>query len=148
MKLLRLEERFWPNVRKSNGCWEWTGPKEGQGYGAIYLKAHIVSYELLVGEVPRGVMVFHRCDNPGCVNPDHLYLGNHSDNAKDAYRNGKKLRLYGKKKPATKLSDDEVKGIRRKYHKEKVSQASLGKEYGVTQAQISRIVRAKVWKQQ
>lgn len=77
-RLTSLSERFWPKVSKSEGCWEWTGSKDKRGYGRIYggvkspLRSHRVAYELLVGPIPEGLYLDHKCHNPSCVNPDHL----------------------------------------------------------------------------
>jgi hypothetical protein len=96
-----LEERFWPKVNKTapNGCWEWTACTNELGYGWIaagtrqgrHLKAHRVSYALAFGEVPEGMSVLHRCDNPLCVKPSHLFLGTQADNMADMIRKGRKV---------------------------------------------------------
>ncbi len=86
-----LKERFWKNVKKSEGCWEWTGTICGvvnKKYGVIrdnykQKKAHRVSYELHKGAIPNGKIIRHICDNKLCVNPDHLEIGSVSDNNKD-----------------------------------------------------------------
>ena len=71
------------------GCWEWSGAKVQQGYGLIkrkdgaQLRAHRVAYELAYGEIPAGMFVCHRCDNPRCIRPSHLFLGNHDENMAD-----------------------------------------------------------------
>lgn len=72
-----LEERFWGKVEKTDGCWLWSAGRDSGGYGSFYLngrdtKAHRVSYELLVGPIPSGMDIDHRCFNRGCVNPAHL----------------------------------------------------------------------------
>jgi hypothetical protein len=74
---------------QDNGCWFWIGGKRGRGYGNFWTgekqePAHRVAYELFVGSIPEGLWVLHHCDNPPCVNPDHLFLGDRSLNMKDA----------------------------------------------------------------
>ena len=99
-----LEDRFnekWVPVTES-GCWLWTGavsgnPSSGTQYGYISVggrsgsaqRAHRVSYELHIGEIPEGLIVRHKCDNPLCVNPDHLEVGTHADNSMDMANRGR-----------------------------------------------------------
>jgi hypothetical protein len=89
--------RFWSKVVwRDDGCWEWTGmrikssraTRNGSGYGYLWLegkmvRAHRLAYELFVGPIPDGALVLHSCDRPWCVNPEHLRVGTHSDNARD-----------------------------------------------------------------
>ena len=92
-----LEQRFWPKVQKSDGCWLWTGSKDARGYGrlknprtgATPLKAHRVSWEVHFGPIPDELWVLHSCDNPPCVNPAHLFLGTQADNMRDMVQKGR-----------------------------------------------------------
>ena len=93
-KRMPFRPYFWSLVDKSDGCWLWRGPQNGKGYGRIYHNkkrqvAHRIAYELTVGPIPDGLFACHKCDNPICVNPDHLFLGTQQDNMRDWTQKGK-----------------------------------------------------------
>ena len=88
-----IEDRFWEKVDKSGDCWIWIGAKNGWGYGILSrgtgmgrVRAHRLSYELANGAIPDGLFVLHKCDNPPCVRPDHLFVGDHAANMQDMHR--------------------------------------------------------------
>lgn len=89
-----MDARFWPKVKKSDGCWEWQATKR-RGYGsfaikhAVFMMAHRVAYELTHGPIPEGMYLCHHCDNRVCVRPDHMFVGTNSDNQQDAKRKGR-----------------------------------------------------------
>lgn len=91
--------RFWKFVRRTDTCWEWTGATKA-GYGKFAMSgaqpsmfAHRVSYESAYGAIPAGKHVCHRCDNPLCIRPDHLWLGTPKENMWDAIRKGRAPQL-------------------------------------------------------
>lgn len=144
---------FWEHVDRSGGpssCWPWKHGLDSNGYGSITRKprvysTHRVAYTLAVGPIPDGIYVLHRCDNRPCCNPDHLFLGSHADNMADMKskgrgRSGNKGGAAAHNKKLTQLQVDE---IRRRYPGE--SQPALGREFGVSASQISRIVTGKRW---
>jgi len=91
---MKKETLFDYYERTPAGCWEWTRGRFRSGYGAAYVDgrqqvAHRVAYEIVKGPIPAGMYVCHRCDNPPCINPDHLWLGSHRENMHDAIRKGR-----------------------------------------------------------
>lgn len=109
--------RFWSKVEKTGaqGCWLWTGSRTGGKKGARWygqfsigrsrVYAHRYSYELAHGDVPAGLWVLHKCDVPACVNPDHLFLGTHLDNMRDAASKG---RLHVARPNRRKVTDTDI----------------------------------------
>lgn len=100
-----MTERFWARVKKSDGCWEWTGGVDTPGYGMLRIpgprtshkkvRASRYSWELHNGPIPEGMCILHKCDNPACVNPDHLWIGTQSENMLDMH--SKKRQLMSRK---------------------------------------------------
>ena len=89
-----ITERFWDKVRVTGGCWMWTSARDRWGYGRFrtevsHVGAHRMAWMLAVGLIPGDLCVLHRCDNPSCCNPDHLFLGTAKDNIHDAMRKGR-----------------------------------------------------------
>lgn len=144
-----LEKRFWSKVDRGDvsECWEWLGSKDNYGYGRLgkeQKKAHRISYELLRGAIPEKVCVCHTCDNPGYVNPSHLFLGTLVDNNIDRTRKGRSAK--GAQVALSKLTAEQVRTIRQRYAKEDVTMTSLGKEYGVVKGTIRSVVRRITWR--
>jgi hypothetical protein len=146
-----LEERFWPKVRKTETCWLWLASTDKDGYGQIgsgitvrnpthtMLKAHRVSWELVNGVIPEGLSCLHKCNNPICVNPGHLYLGTHLDNTLDVVACGSQR---GENNPQAKLSDTQCVDIRAKRATGKLLR-ELAEEFGVRESTVSRICNNK-----
>jgi hypothetical protein len=148
-----LLERFLAKVTKTNSCWLWNGARQKRTGHGIYrdenhrqTSAHRVSWMLLVGPIPEGLWVLHDCpggDNPRCVNPDHLFLGTPQDNLADMRSKGRQAR--GEKHGHAKLSEEDVRSIRRRYATGEAKQQELADEYKVGQGIISQIIHRKLW---
>lgn len=141
--------RFWPKVKKTEGCWIWKAAYDKGGYGRFCYKskaerAHRVSWELHNGLIPKELCVLHKCDVRGCVNPNHLFLGTRVDNIKDMDNKGRRVSLKGNKNGNSKLNEEKVKSIRQLFLKGH-SKSKLALKFGVTSQMISRIVRNKNW---
>lgn len=130
------ERRFWAKVasdESADGCWEWAGRRNEHGYGVLdKVGAHRVSYWLATGVDPIGQSVCHRCDNPPCVRPSHLFLGAHSVNMADAASKG---RMPGRRE----LTDEQVAEIRRLYASGLTS-PQIALRVSASRQQISRLV--------
>lgn len=147
-----LKNRFESKFEKINDeqCWYWLASTAGNGYGQIKLTgqrkqiyAHRVSYLLYKGEIPENMEVCHKCDDPLCVNPNHLFLGTRADNAQDMKQKGRST--AGEKSGTAKLNENDVKDIRVMLLKG-VSQIKIAGLFGISQIQISRINTGKQWK--
>ncbi len=115
-----VEERFWENVEKTDSCWNWTGViKKDRGYGRLWISrhkemlAHRLSLQIHGFDVSRWCVVMHKCDNPRCVNPDHLQIGTHRENQLDKVLKGRQAK--GEKQGHSSLSEIEVKAMKHLY---------------------------------
>ena len=136
-----VEDLFWPkvNIKESDDCWEWNAGKFTYGYGCFKkngkgMYAHRVAWELTNGPIPEGKLVLHKCDNRGCVNPNHLYIGTNSNNMQD--RSERNPSGCGHGQP--KLSIEDVRKIR-KLLADKVPQRRIATMFKVHQGTISHI---------
>ena len=146
-----IEERFWSRVDKlgENECWNWLGSKLRGGYGNLNIdggtfQAHRVSYILHFGEIPDGMLVCHTCDNPPCVNPKHLWLGTHLDNARDKVN--KHRQAKGEFCGRVKYTAEEIGCIRLVYFYSHCSMHKIARLYKITYSHINAILHNRVWK--
>lgn len=166
--------RFWARVKKTKGCWIWLGYRARTGYGMLQCRgvnpmpmlAHRVSWELAHGPIRGGLHALHRCDNPPCVRPSHLFLGTQADNNADRDRkgrvasgdkNGSRTKphknpfvrnrgsgLRGESHPMSRLTEKKVREMRALY-KIGVKKADLARQYGISQTHAGRIVKRRSW---
>ncbi len=149
-----IEERFWGKVAISDkdDCWLWAGARFQRGYGKIYsggkssrlIRAHRVAYELTYGSIPNQLHVLHKCDNPPCVNPRHLFLGTQLDNNRDRYLKGRSRGAKGQSNCNAKLTDDDVRQIHR-FVASGDGPTRIAKRYKVSRQLIWQISTGKIW---
>lgn len=146
----QVAQRFFEKVDITDGCWNWKAVKNKDGYGRLTAsnrnyRAHRMSWMLYFGEIQEGLFVCHKCDNPSCVNPQHLFLGTAKDNAVDRNRKGRHRDDNGENHPCAKLNTLDVIYIRAK-----LSQGMQGKrlaqKFGMSQSMISQIKLGHKWK--
>jgi hypothetical protein len=146
-----LAERFWEKVSKDGDCWLWTASLTRGGYGQFPLRkgvirrAHRIAWELENGPVPNGLWVLHRCDNPPCVRPSHLFLGTPKDNSADMTAKGRHNTPLGSARPAARLSEADVITIRAARANGETG-AALARRYGVHRSSIYHICNRDYWK--
>lgn len=144
-----LEDRFFEKVLKTPDCWLWIGATNDVGYGQSFFNgkivyAHRISFEIFNGHINKGECVLHRCDNPSCVNPKHLFLGTKKQNTEDMVKKGRD-KFIGERNGMAKLSWDDVNKIR--IDRDCVTQKELGRKYGVSQGMVSLILSNNKWKE-
>lgn len=138
-----------------NSCWEWQGKINLSGYGQIGKRGepkkqvitHRISYEIFKGEIPKGLIICHSCDNKICCNPDHLWIGTPKDNFHDAMKKGRTVYggAKGEKSGNAKLNENKVREIREELEKGTKAKI-LAEHYGVHVAVIYTIKNKKAWK--
>ena len=164
-----LRQRFWEKVSTisngPNGCWEWKAARGARGVGLIKRYGNMgpaarVAWELTQGPIGEGLFVCHRCDNPGCCNPRHLFLGTPRDNTQDMIAKGRDRHPRGddhvfRKCPErvprgevrgnVKLTADQVREIRHRASSERISHRQLAKQYAVSRQLVDGIVSRERW---
>ena len=150
-------DRLFRYIKKTDTCWEWIGAKNYNGYGVLRvygrnLMAHRLMWIEHNGPIPEDMCACHRCNNPSCVNPNHMFLGTHSENMKDAYKKGRKGTSWkfikssakGEQHWNCKLDDQKVMEIREL--SPILSTKVLAARFGVTPKSIQNIVARRTWR--
>jgi hypothetical protein len=151
-------ERFWSKVDKTShpgGCWVWTACKDKNGYGQVgfngkVIRAHRASFEITYGKLGvlgghHGMCVLHSCDNPPCVNPDHLWTGTNHENILDKVKKGRAKVGIGERQHLSKLTTALVLEIRNSYVPRKVSHRKLAAIYNIDKQTVARVLNRKTW---
>lgn len=149
--VMRIKSRV--NVNPRTGCWNWTGSFRKDGYGKLLVGSKLdgsrrtvtasrASYETFVGKIPPGMVVCHKCDNPRCVNPDHLFVGTWKDNFDDMVRKGRRKQARGSRIASSKLTEADVRRIRQSGK----TPQELADRYGVNVATVRKILSGASWK--
>lgn len=144
--------RFWSKVAKSDdpdACWEWTATKSKRGYGRIRINGkliatHRIAYELANDCISSDLYVCHHCDNPSCCNPNHLFLGTHTDNMHDMYSKQRRTQR-GESNGNSKLNWNEVRYIRKKYAEGGTIYRTLAEQFKVSISAIKDIISHRNW---
>lgn len=146
------EKRFWEKVKilSKNACWEWQAGKFHYGHGQFSLKrknfkAHRISYILTKGSIPNGKCVLHKCDNPPCCNPSHLYVGTQKDNAQDRKKRGRQNSQKGSKHSQCIFDEKIVLKIRKSFSGKRGEYGSIAKKYGVDRKTIFNLITKRSW---
>jgi len=129
-------------------CWEFNGPKNGGGYGRVTLNgaraiASRVAYELWVGPIPESLLIRHKCDNPPCINPEHLETGTIKSNSEDMVERGRST--YGEHHPGSFLTENDVVDIRSEYAKGVCTENMLAEVFGVVRQTVNSVVNYRTW---
>lgn len=151
-----IKDRFMSKViigkDEVKDCWNWSASKARGGYGQFRVlkngkwtmgRANRISYELFKGELNPALLVCHTCDNPLCVNPNHLFLGTHKENARDMINKGRRKLT---RNPKHKFLDRIIVENMRKDYLEGMKQAQIASKYDFSRQQVSRVVTHKIWK--
>jgi len=163
-----LIERLIAKIRvEANGCWIWSGTKNGGGYGTIGLGSaasgkgfvHRVAWELFRGKIPNGKLVCHHCDVKICCNPSHLFIGTYLDNSRDAVAKGRvpkgerwrtvartSSQARGERHGMAKITERAVRSIIAEFKTRKFTMKQIGGKYGISRSMVANIVKGANWK--
>jgi predicted XRE-type DNA-binding protein len=151
------KDKFWSKVdiQTPDKCWEWQGSCTPQGYGQCwipeigYIGAHRMAYILTMGPIPDGLLIYHHCDNPSCVNPDHLFCGTHADNQADCKAKGRQFNGGSEAHRGeinSKLTENEIREIRLLLKEGRQTHQEIAIKYRISKVAIDQISSGQNWK--
>lgn len=147
-----VAERFWEKVQvgEPDECWWWQAGRDRDGYGVFGIdgrqwRAHRLAWVFTYGEIPKGLCVCHQCDEPGCVNPYHLFLGTNAANTADRDAKGRGRFMKGEGVGTSRLTEAQVLDIRRLGHGAGLSQREIGELFGVDGSTVGCVLRGETW---
>jgi hypothetical protein len=145
-------KRFWLRISKSSPdeCWPWQASKKRDGYGQVKYEgkmqlAHRIAYRLSFGEIPKGKLVCHHCDNPPCCNPSHLFIGTDADNRRDMVQKGRERHANGSRIRRAKFTESQVLEIRKSHIPFVHSARAISEKLGVHKSCIEKILQRVTW---
>lgn len=154
-KRIPLETRLWPKIEKrgEDECWPWLAHTDKDGYGAIWdaeigdnAVATRALWKVLYGEYPdRDILVCHTCDNPGCMNPKHLFLGTCKDNSQDMIHKGRRVKALGERHGNHKLTQEQVLFARKMRKTKEMRLKDLAEMFGISKSALCTAVKGITW---
>jgi hypothetical protein len=151
------QDRFWARVAKSDGCWEWQGPRSPAGYGFGSIRsqtrgAHRIAWEIVNGSIPAGKFIRHICDNPPCVRPDHLRIGEPAENSADMVARGRSYRgprtgktARGSEVGTARFTEAQVLEMRRLFA-EGMARRAIAEQFAADYSHVCDIVARRIWR--
>lgn len=145
--------RFWSRVDKRgpSDCWLWTAARNERGYGTVWngfkvVRAHRIAWTLAHGEIPSGMYICHRCDQPSCCNPAHLFTGTHADNMRDMAAKGRARTRRGAQHRRSRITENQAREIIALLSQNSLTLDQIGCLYGVSLSAIWCIKHGKTWR--
>lgn len=147
---IKTLRRFYAKIKVNGyGCWEWQAWKDPKGYGYFFFngkktRAHRASFAIHRGVIPEDLIVMHSCDNPSCVNPEHLFVGTYSDNANDMHSKGRGNTPHGERHSQSKLKRKDIPKIRCMSNEGKTSK-HIAAMFNVSKGAIQHVLKGRTW---
>jgi hypothetical protein len=148
--LISIEQKLLRYAVSENGCWNWVAAKDRDGYGLLthhrgkQIRAHRASYEFHVAKISVGLLVCHSCDNPSCINPNHLFVGTSKENTRDMLDKNRRPVLRGERHPNAKLTNDQVTQIKQLRSENRLLK-DIANQFNISFQTVSSITKGTTW---